>query len=160
MSKNHIWMSTYNVILFVTVLPHSGWFLLFPSIFLWISRFLFFPLSIAPLFKYATFSFSTLQLREVASMFVLLQTKLLWTYLNIYAFCMSVYSLDVWPGEELQVDSFQFSWETAILMCKWIHQFALPPEMEKFFSFSSSSPAQTVISVFYFSHYGWYKTVC
>ena len=56
MSKIHIWVSTCHVCLFVTGLPHSGWFLLVPSICLPISRFhCFFLLSSIPLCKCNTF---------------------------------------------------------------------------------------------------------
>ena len=63
-SKIHIWASTYPVPLFVTGLPHSGWFLQIPSICLWISRLHYFFLqSSIPLCKCATSSLSILQLR-------------------------------------------------------------------------------------------------
>ena len=124
MSKIHIWMSTYHICPFVTGLTHSGWFLLFPSICLWISRFhCFFLLSSTPLYKYTTFSLSLLQLRgiKVASRFWILQTMLLWTWLNICPCCMNMHYLGIYPREEwldLEVDWFPAFWATAILISR------------------------------------------
>ena len=64
MSKIHLWVSTYNISLFVSGLPYSIQCFLDLPICLQISRFHFFLLWGTPLCKCTTFSLSILQLRN------------------------------------------------------------------------------------------------